>query len=76
MHTHQANDGDTKNCGACQWQQPVPNNLTSAWTCGYFPIAPTKCGRPGGFNHKGTVDFWRRLKEEYPLLAAIYKQWT
>jgi ABC-type Fe3+/spermidine/putrescine transport system ATPase subunit len=31
------------------------------------------CGRPAGLNHKGTVDWWRREKESYPLLAAIYK---
>lgn len=53
-----ANDGDTKQCGACQWQQPIPANLTSPWTCAYFPIDPTKCGRPGGFNHKVS---WLRL---------------
>ena len=41
--------------------------------CAYYNV--TKCGgfRPGGINHKGVVDFWRREKEAYGVVAAKYK---
>jgi hypothetical protein len=63
-----ANDQSTQQCGQCDYL-PHPNNLTVPWDCGFID---TTCGRPGGYNHKGVVDFWRRQKEEYPVIAAIY----
>ena len=30
-------------------------------------------GRPGGENHKGSVDFWRRPKPAFGIVAAKYK---
>lgn len=63
-----ANDQSTAQCGQCDYL-PHPNNLTVPWDCGYIDVT---CGRPGGENHKGAVDFWRRTKEEYPVLAGIY----
>jgi beta-glucuronidase len=36
--------------------------------CSYINIT----SRPGGVNHKGVVDFWRRPKPAYQLVAAKY----
>ena len=70
---------DDESCGQCHYL-PHPNNLTTPWDCGFIDVmcgggascANKPCGRPGGMNHKGTVDFWRREKESFPLLSAIY----
>ncbi|KAA0177338.1 hypothetical protein FNF27_01116 [Cafeteria roenbergensis] len=64
-----ANEGDTAKCGQCQYL-PHPNNLTVPWTCEQINVG---CGRPGGENHKGQVDFWRRKKQSFPRLASIFK---
>jgi hypothetical protein len=52
--------------------------------CDYIPdVYPPICayinasasdltGRPGGLNHKGVVDFWRRLKPSYHIVAEKY----
>lgn len=37
--------------------------------CTYIEIN----GRPGGENHKGSLDFWRREKPAFKLVAAKYK---
>ncbi len=57
-----ANDGDTKKCGRCDYF-PGTNN------CSYIDVS---CGRPGGENHKGSVDFWRRKKMSYNITKALY----
>jgi len=59
-----ADDSDTKKCGSCQYY-PHPPSLSVAWNCSYIDV---KCGRPGGENHKGAVDFWRREKIDYVTL--------
>jgi len=64
----EANDGDTKNCGQCKYE-PHPPSLSEPWTCGYISVG---CGRPGGENHKGCVDFWRRKKEGFTTIQKIY----
>ena len=59
---------------------PHPDDLSVPWNCGYINVEcgggaaclKKPCGRPGGENHKGTVDFWRRKKLSYPALAAVY----
>jgi hypothetical protein len=38
-------------------------------TCGYINMSS---GRPGGENHKGVIDFWRREKPSYQIVAAKY----
>lgn len=51
-------------------------------TCQYKPnLYPPVCDyidtsfwRPGGYNHKGVVDFWRRPKESYRAVSALYKR--
>ena len=47
--------------------------------CDYLPgVYPPTCGyikidaRPGGENHKGVVDFWRRKKPAFDVVAAKY----
>lgn len=47
--------------------------------CEYIPdMYPPNCsyieinGRPGGVNHKGVLDFWRRPKPAYQIVAAKY----
>ena len=47
--------------------------------CEYVPdLFPPNCsyiaidGRPGGVNHKGVLDFWRRPKPAYGVVAAKY----
>jgi hypothetical protein len=75
---------DDESCGQCQYIQTpavVAGNLTVPWDCAYVNVEcgggasclSKPCGRPAGLNHKGAVDWWRREKESYPLLAAIYK---
>lgn len=63
-----ANDGDTKHCGQCEYK-PHPPHLSVPWDCAYIN---TKCGRPGGENHKGQVDYWRREKETFHTLSQVY----
>jgi len=64
-----ANDGDTRNCGSCTYF-PHPPSLSVPWNCSYISVS---CGRPGGENHKGAVDFWRREKMDFAALQKIYK---
>ena len=54
-----ANEHDTH----CEYEPHV-------WppTCAYIKIDQ----RPGGENHKGVVDFWRRKKPAYEVVAAKY----
>jgi len=59
-----ANDNDTRSCGRCNY---VPG--VEPPTCGYINV---DCNRPGGENHKGVVDFWRREKEAYHTVSAKY----
>merc|ERR1712083_322135 len=58
------NDRDTAQCGRCDYLPDVEPP-----TCGYINVS---CHRPGGENHKGVVDFWRREKEAYHVVAAKY----
>jgi len=59
-----ANDKDTAACGPCSY---IPGSAPP--TCAYIDAA---CQRPGGENHKGVVDFWRREKQAYFMVAARY----
>ena len=38
-------------------------------TCAYINVSSN---RPGGANHKGVVDFWRREKPVFDVVAAKY----
>ena len=56
------------------------DDATEYGPCDYLPdIDPPVCGyidisdhRPGGENHKGVVDFWRRPKPSYYIVMALY----
>jgi beta-glucuronidase len=63
-----AHEGATQDCGQCAYA-PHPNNLTVPWDCSYIDVT---CGRPGGENHKGQVDFWRRTKSTFDGLKAVF----
>ena len=63
-------DDETQACGPCVYLEGV-----TPPTCGH--IATNHCGestrvRPGGTNHKGVVDFWRRKKQSYAAVAARF----
>jgi len=62
------NDDATTQCGQCKYK-PHPPSLSVPWDCAYIS---TSCGRPGGENHKGAVDFWRREKVAFKTLQGIY----
>ena len=75
---------DDESCGQCVYVQTpavVAGNLTVPWDCAFVNVEcgggadclHKPCGRPAGMNHKGAVDFWRRKKESFDLLAAVYK---
>ncbi len=67
-----ANDASTEQCGQCDYAPTggyPTGNLSIPWDCAYISAS---CGRPGGENHKGVVDMWRRKKAEFGPMAAIY----
>ena len=44
-------------------------------TCGFiFANSSSPSGRPGGENHKGVLDFWRRRKPGFSVVAAKYNE--
>ncbi|KAL3903986.1 MAG: hypothetical protein SGILL_010241, partial [Bacillariaceae sp.] len=45
-------------------------------TCGHIQVGKGASGRPGGANHKGVVDFYRRPKPVFPIIAAKYNKAT
>ena len=73
-------DEKTRLCGPCDYLPGVDQPPT----CGYIHAGPwddypdppfphaSKCGRPGGLNHKGMLDPWRRKKEAYHVVAAKF----
>ena len=57
-------DAAQKQCGPCDYLEGV-----SPPTCGHIS---SSCWRPGGENHKGSLDFWRREKPAFTQTAASY----
>eukprot|EP01012_Entosiphon_sulcatum_P058680 TRINITY_DN8281_c0_g1_i1.p1 TRINITY_DN8281_c0_g1~~TRINITY_DN8281_c0_g1_i1.p1 ORF type:complete len:602 (+),score=62.71 TRINITY_DN8281_c0_g1_i1:40-1845(+) len=57
-----ANDGDTATCGQCQYAPGTHD-------CTYIDVS---CHRPGGENHKGSVDFWRRKKAAFTTVCKLF----
>jgi beta-glucuronidase len=46
-------------------------------TCGYINVSTTSVGgRPGGLNHKGAFDFYRRPKPVFSIVAAKFENVT
>lgn len=63
-------DSETIACGQCDYYPHL--NLSVPWNCEYIKPAAGNCNRPGGENHKGQVDFWRRYKESYYVVQDVY----
>jgi hypothetical protein len=70
-------DDKTRRCPPCDYVPAVEPP-----TCGYIHAGPDddypweqklgKCGRPGGLNHKGVLDPWRRKKEAFSVVAVRF----
>lgn len=41
-------------------------------TCGFINVSVCDGHRPGGENHKGVIDFWRRPKQAYAVVQEKY----
>uniref|UniRef100_A0A7S4NS90 Mannan endo-1,4-beta-mannosidase n=2 Tax=Paramoeba aestuarina TaxID=180227 RepID=A0A7S4NS90_9EUKA len=69
-----ADDSDTKSCGSCVYNQSTspgyPTNMTLPWNCAYIDVT---CQRPGGENHKGIVDAWRRTKRAFDVVSKLFE---
>eukprot|EP01050_Picozoa_sp_SAG11_P010024 SAG11_NODE_985_length_6288_cov_53.468972_1_plen_173_part_00 len=58
----------------CVYDHPPPETLAEL-----AKVGPPNCtsiivnGRPGGENHKGSMDFWRRPKPAYFEVGAAYR---
>eukprot|EP01147_Barroeca_monosierra_P006618 gene6618-325_t len=63
-----ANMQATAVSGPCDYA-PHPKTLAVPWNCSYIDISPS---RPGGENHKGAMDFWRRSKDVYFVAKELY----
>ena len=57
-----ANEGATSSCGQC-------NYYPDETLCAYIDVS---CSRPGGENHKGSIDFWRRYKQGYTTAQDLF----
>jgi len=55
-------------CQACNYTTPY--NASTPMNCSSIS---TKCFRPGGENHKGALDFWRREKAAFAAAKALYR---
>ena len=58
------NDKDIAMCGPCEYKEGSNPPL-----CAYINVS---CSRPGGENHKGVVDFWRRKKTSWDVVKDRY----
>lgn len=62
-----ADDGLTKACGSCEYTTAY--DATRPMNCSYIDA---RCFRPGGENHKGLVDFWRREKAAFGRVRKLF----
>ena len=62
-----ADDGATKSCGSCVYAKPY--NASTPMDCA---IISAHCWRPGGENHKGLVDLWRRPKRVFASVQKLF----
>ena len=67
LDVSKADDGATHSCGSCKYSTPY--NASTPMDCAFITA---KCWRPGGENHKGLVDFWRRPKRAFETVKALY----
>merc|ERR1712130_197615 len=66
------NDEAQKECPQCNYM-PGPTNSSQPHNCSWINA---KCKRPGGENHKGSVDFWRRRKMAFFTVQKLYHSET
>ncbi|KAL1520238.1 hypothetical protein AB1Y20_023708 [Prymnesium parvum] len=64
-----ADDGATAACGSCVYSTPY--DAATPMNCSYISAS---CWRPGGENHKGLLDFWRRKKLAFHAVKALFAQ--
>ena len=62
-----ADDGATRACHTCTYSTPY--DPSTPMNCSYITAS---CWRPGGENHKGLVDLWRRPKLAFGRVKALY----
>ena len=62
-----ADDGANSLCGGCEYTSAY--DPSTPMNCSH--ITPS-CWRPGGENHKGLVDLWRRPKLAYHKVKGLY----
>eukprot|EP01062_Namystynia_karyoxenos_P020950 TRINITY_DN17948_c0_g3_i1.p1 TRINITY_DN17948_c0_g3~~TRINITY_DN17948_c0_g3_i1.p1 ORF type:complete len:621 (+),score=193.70 TRINITY_DN17948_c0_g3_i1:76-1938(+) len=60
-------DSAIRQCGHCDY---IPSTFPP--NCSYIDVT---CRRPGGENHKGVVDFWRREKQALPVVGKLYNDY-
>eukprot|EP01061_Rhynchopus_euleeides_P009140 TRINITY_DN18285_c0_g4_i1.p1 TRINITY_DN18285_c0_g4~~TRINITY_DN18285_c0_g4_i1.p1 ORF type:complete len:638 (+),score=241.78 TRINITY_DN18285_c0_g4_i1:86-1915(+) len=61
-----ANTNDTVDCPQCDYEAGVDPPI-----CSYIDVSVK---RPGGENHKGSVDFWRRKKDVFTAVKQLYTE--
>ena len=66
--------GGQENGTHCEYDHPPPTSFEELAAkgppnCTYIKVD----SRPGGQNHKGSLDFWRREKPVFSLVAAKYE---
>ena len=63
-----ADDGANQACKSCVYSTPY--DASTPMNCS---VIEASCWRPGGENHKGLVDFWRREKLSFGVVATLYR---
>jgi len=58
-------------CPSCVYSTPY--NASTPMNCSYIT---TSCFRPGGENHKGILDFWRRKKQAFGVAKALFADYS
>ena len=62
------NDHDIAICGPCEYVEHESPPI-----CSFINVS---CARPGGENHKGVVDFWRRKKSTWDIVKSKYTNYS
>ena len=64
-----ADDASNRDCKSCVYATPY--DAHTPMNCSYITA---KCWRPGGENHKGLVDLWRRPKLAFEVVRKLYAE--
>lgn len=71
----QFSDIKVAQCSECDYL-PHPDTLTQPWDCAVVNASALACGRPKGENNKGAVDWWRRKKLSFDVVAQLYLKYA